>query len=273
MEFSIYRSHDLNICATCGTRYRDARKAGDHCPICDDDRQYLGDNGQEWTSYATIANTRTLRFAQLQPNLFDLRITPAFAIGLKAHLVLSPGGNILWDCLPFIDEPSMRFIQSKGGLKAIVISHPHYYSLMVEWARLFDCPVYLHAADAEWVMEKTEHIRLWEGTEKLLWDGIRIIHVAAHFPGSTVLHLPDHEQGTLLTGDSLYVSRDRKQLSCMYSYPNMIPVSKKELMYVMDQVAPLSFDAIYGAFEWMHLEQDAKAIFNRSMQRYLQIFE
>ena len=37
-----------------------------------------------------------------------------------------------------------------GGLKGIAISHPHYYTTMVDWSRAFgDIPVHLHEADKQ----------------------------------------------------------------------------------------------------------------------------
>jgi hypothetical protein len=56
----------------------------------------------------------------------------------RALLVLAPGGNLLWDCTsPFHDEIAAR-VEEIGGIAAISISHPHYYSSMVEWAEAFD---------------------------------------------------------------------------------------------------------------------------------------
>jgi hypothetical protein len=43
-------------------------------------------------------------------------------------------------------------IKGMGGISAIAISHPHYYSSIVEWSRAFaGVPIYLHAADRQWV--------------------------------------------------------------------------------------------------------------------------
>ena len=43
-----------------------------------------------------------------------------------------------------------------GGIAAIAISHPHYYSSMAEWAEAVDAPIYLHAADREWVLRPSD---------------------------------------------------------------------------------------------------------------------
>ena len=43
---------DLPICATCGVQYPAPRE---DCPICLDERQYVGWDGQRWTSLAELA--------------------------------------------------------------------------------------------------------------------------------------------------------------------------------------------------------------------------
>ena len=54
---------------------------------------------------------------------------------------------MLWDCVTLLDDDTAAAVERRGGLAAIAISHPHYYSAMVDWGRRFGCPVYLHAAD------------------------------------------------------------------------------------------------------------------------------
>lgn len=262
----------MKICSTCGTWY--GEEVPPICAICSDDRQYILENGQQWTNLSDLQKTYSIRFSEVQPELMDMRITPSFAIGQRALLVSSPSGNILWDCIPLIDEPSIAFIKSKGGLRGIAVSHPHFYSSISAYAKAFGCPVYLHAKDQEWIMDKGDHIQLWDGAQKSLWDGIEIINTGGHFPGSAVLHLPNHGKGgSLLTSDSIYVCRDRKQVTCMHSYPNLIPLKKSSVEQVHQSVSGLPFDSIYGGFDFMNLTGGANNIFERSMRRYLQIFE
>lgn len=260
-----------DICQTCGTRY--AGTVPEICKICADDRQYVPVAGQHWVSYNELKKTRSIRFNNLLPNLYDLRITPAFGIAQKAHIICTPNGNLLWDCLPFVDEPTVAFIRSIGGLKAIAISHPHYYSLMAVWAGIFDCPIYLHKADEEWMMDESTHLNLWTGQKQSLWDNMDLIHTAGHFPGSVVLHVPGiGKEGSLFVGDSLYVAQNRKFISMMYSYPNAIPLPQKDILYINQQIGPLSFDSMYGAFEWQNIGTGAKQLFIESVDRYLEIF-
>ena len=66
--------------------------------------------------------------------------TPSFAIGQRALLLRHPEGNVLWDCLTYFDDATVAEIERLGGVSAMAISHPHYYSTMVEWADQFDMP-------------------------------------------------------------------------------------------------------------------------------------
>ena len=79
---------------------------------------------------------------------------------------------MLWDCISLIDDRSVNAVQALGGVSAIAISHPHYYSSMIEWSRaLGDVPVYLHAADGEWVMRPHPAIVFWHGETHELAPG------------------------------------------------------------------------------------------------------
>ncbi|NEM99285.1 MBL fold metallo-hydrolase [Pontibacter sp. BT327] len=273
VKLTVRDPQQKNICATCGTRYATSKTATDTCPICTDERQYVGDGGQTWTSYNNLAKGHSIKIAKLQENLYELKITPDFAIGQKAHLVVSKSGNVLWDCIPYLDEQTITYIKALGGIKAIAISHPHYYSLMAEWAAAFNCPLYLHQLDKQWIQDKSKHLQLWEGNELQLWDGMKVVHTGGHFDGSTVMYLPHHGEGTLLTGDTLYVARDRRHVSMMYSYPNLVPLPQKAIKQISSRIEPLTFDTIHGAFDGQLIQTGAKEAFRRSVERYLRIFE
>jgi hypothetical protein len=263
-----------SICATCGTQFPPDKPLPQLCPICDDDRQYINVNGQQWTSLENINQQFGLKVTKRSESLYELKMVPDFAIGQRAFLILSPNGNILWDCIPMINEAVMGFIKEKGGLKAIAISHPHYYCTMTEWAKQFNCPVYIHSSDQQWIMNKSSGIKLWDGYEFPLWDGMKIYNIGGHFPGSSVLHIPQElSKGLLLCGDSLYIARSKKHIAVMHSYPNQIALSKREFTSVYNKSANLKFDTMLGAFEGQDLIGNADEIFLQSMNRYKSIYE
>src|SRR6478735_9631375 len=114
---------------------------------------------------------------------------PKFSIGQRALLLRAPDGNILWDCIPFIDAATVEIVKGLGGVAAIAISHPHYYSTMVEWSHAFGAvPIHLHAADRQWIMRPDPCIRLWDGDTLPLASGVTLVRCGGHFAGGTVLH-------------------------------------------------------------------------------------
>jgi len=118
----------------------------------------------------------------------QIETTPHFAIGQRALLLRTAAGNVLWDCLALLDDATIALVRALGGLEAIAISHPHYYTTCQDWARAFDCPVHLHAADREWVQRPDAAVRFWDGETLVVGDGVTLVRLGGHFPGGTVLH-------------------------------------------------------------------------------------
>jgi glyoxylase-like metal-dependent hydrolase (beta-lactamase superfamily II) len=264
----------LIICETCGTQYREEVQFTGVCPICNDDRQYIGDNGQRWTDTDELKKGHKVKISQVNERLYTLKMETAFALGQRAFLVLSPNGNVLWDCIPLLDDATIDFINSKGGLKAIVFSHPHYYSTMNEWAAAFNCPIYIHQGDREFIFYSTDAVKLWEGDLQPLWDDLSIIHIGGHFPGSCLLRAGTlSSKGAILVGDSFYLSKSKRHIAVMYSYPNQILLTKKEFAEVRRKSAGLTFDTLYCAFDGQNLEGNAYEVFSTSIQRYLDSYE
>jgi glyoxylase-like metal-dependent hydrolase (beta-lactamase superfamily II) len=264
------------ICVACGTQFSPSDNPPEVCPICRDERQYVGHQGQHWTTLEDMKSKAYKNaYHEHEPNLFGIGTFPEFGIGQRALLVRTPDGNILWDCITYIDDITTDLIRGIGGIKAIAISHPHYYSSMVEWAERFNCPIYLHKNDRDWVMCPSDRIEFWEGNELHLTSETKLIHVGGHFEGGTVLHWSSgtNEKGALLTGDILQVVADRHWVSFMYSYPNAIPLPAREIERIKSTLESLEFDRIYGfQFDRIVLE-DAKASVMRSADRYIRALQ
>jgi hypothetical protein len=261
-------NHQL-ICTACGTQYAQPEKTNAVCPICNDDRQYVPEQGQTWTSLAALQSTHSLITRQLHNQLYEIKMVPSFAIGQRALLVITPEGNILWDCVALLTEPVITWINTLGGLKAIAFSHPHYYTTMNDWANIFNCPIYIHEADAPWLFNKGSQVQLWRGAGKTLWGGMRIINVGGHFPGSCILHVPFLSAGgTLLCGDTFYIAPDKRHMAVMYSYPNRIPLPLQEIQRIKNVMATIPFDTMYGFYDYQNLEGHAKTIMDNSLNRY-----
>src|SRR5438445_2231393 len=260
------------ICTTCGTQYSESDQPPATCTLCEEPRQYVKKTGQQWTTLERLRLTNRNSIKFKEPGLMGVGVEPHFAIGQRALFLRAPGANLLWDCLPLLDQAVVEAIQALGGVSAIAISHPHYYSSMVEWSRaLGGVPIYLHAADRQWVMRPDKAIGFWDGETKPLGEGLTLVRCGGHFEGGTVLHWQGGAggKGALLTGDIIQVVADRKHVSFMYSYPNYIPLSASAVERIVKAVAPFEYDEVYGAFWDTVIDRDGKAVVQRSAERYL----
>jgi hypothetical protein len=254
------------ICATCGTQYPPADDPPDGCSICLDERQYVGHEGQRWTTMAELARDHGNRTEALEPGLLGIGTEPSFAIGQRALLV----DGLLWDCITLLDDATVAAVESSGRIGTIAISHPHYYSGMVEWAERFDARVLLHEADREWVMRPSERIEFWSGERRQVSDALELVRLGGHFDGGTVCvwRAGAGGKGALLSGDIVQVVSDRDWVSFMYSYPNLIPLPAREVARIRGVVETLRFDRVYGAWWDRVVGEDAKAKVLRSADRY-----
>ncbi len=265
------------ICVQCGTQFSETVEPPPRCPICEDERQFVRHAGQEWTTLKRLATDHRNRLEEEAPRLLGIGTEPEFAIGQRALLLQSPGGNLLWDCITVLDDHTIAEVNWRGGIRAIAISHPHFYSSMVEWAECFDARIFLHAADREWVMRPADagsRIQFWEGTTFALWDDLTLINCGGHFEGGTVLHWPAESRGrgskgALLTGDIITVVQDHCYVSFMRSYPNLIPLGAAAIHRILERIEPFSFEQIYGGWWKANVLADAKAAVVRSAERYL----
>jgi len=251
------------VCVTCGTQFPESEEPPEACPICLDPRQYVPEDGQRWT---TMADLRAAHRTEVRADgeLDGVGCEPGFAIGQRALLVPFGEQRLMWDCITLVDEAGADAVEARGGLAGIAISHPHYYSSMIEWARRFDCPVHLHAADAEWVMRPDPAIAFWDGDTLALDHGVTLIRGGGHFPGGTVLH-----QGTrLLTGDIIQVIPDRTHVAFMWSYPNLVPLPDAEVQRMAVAVDAFPFDALWGAWWGTVIPSGAAEVVRRSAARY-----
>jgi len=263
------------ICETCGSQFTPSDAPPRSCPICEDERQFVPAGGQRWTTLDALARRHFNCYQQHESGLIGVGTVPKFSIGPRALILRAGEGNILWDCIPFIDAATVEIVKGLGGLSGIAISHPHYYATMVEWSRAFGgVPIHLHAADRQWIMRPDPAIKLWEGDTLPLAREITLIRCGGHFAGGTVLHWAagGEGRGALLSGDIVQLIPDRKYVSFMRSYPNIIPLSAPAVARIGAVLEPWPFDVIYGAFFDRVIARGGKDAVRRSVKRYIAIY-
>jgi hypothetical protein len=260
------------ICTACGTQYPPSAAPPAACPICTDERQFVPASAQSWTTLERLKNGHSNKFRRLAPGLTTIETTPAFGIAQRAILVQTPAGNLLWDCIALIDDATVDLVKGLGGIAAIAISHPHYYTTMLEWSRAFgDVPIHLHAADRRWLMREDPSVQFWEGNAKPIGLGLTLVCLGGHFEGGTVLHWADwgEGRGVVLSGDILQVVPSG-HVSFMWSYPNLIPLSAAKVSRIAEILEPFAFDAVYGAFSGRgQIDENGKQVVAASVARYI----
>jgi hypothetical protein len=259
------------ICVTCGTQFESELRFPHQCPICTDERQYVGWKGQQWTTLSELSSQYSNRLEQ-DDGIFAIGMSPGFAIDQRALLLTTSSIRILWESVSLVTPEAVEAIQARGGVDLIAISHPHFYSSMVEWSEaLGGVPIYLHEADQQWIGRHSPNIELWRGDEHRLSSGVTLLRCGGHFPGSTALHWQDAAcaKGQLFPGDALQVVRDRRHVSFMYSYPNYVPMHPNAVRHIRELLEPYAFEDVFGYTWGRNIIGGARAAVDRSFERHL----
>jgi hypothetical protein len=106
------------ICTTCGTQFAESEESPSACTICQDDRQYVKATGQQWTTFEHLRLSHRNSIKYKEPGLIGICIEPHFAIGQRALFVCTPTANILWDCVPLLDQAVVEAVTALGGISA-----------------------------------------------------------------------------------------------------------------------------------------------------------
>lgn len=260
------------ICTTCGVAHASSATPPTRCAICDEERQYVNPAGQSWTTQDELRRTHTNELRDLEPGLTGIGTVPQVAIGQRALWIAAPEGGVMWDSTPLVSDAAVEAIRAGGGLRAIAVSHPHFYSAMGEWSqRLGDVPVYLHEDDRVYIMDPHPNIRHWSGETHDLGGGVTLVRCGGHFTGSTALHWAAGAggKGALFSSDTVMVAPDVRWMSFMRSFPNYVPVNTATVRAIVSALEPFAFDRMYGGWWDRMCPADAKAALHRSAERYI----
>jgi hypothetical protein len=258
------------ICATCAVQYPDTDEPPGRCAICEDERQYVGWQGQQWTTVADLLADHATELREEEPDLVGVGVAPAFGIGQRALLICTPHGNVLWDCVPLIDDAARLRITELGGIDTICMSHPHFYAANVDVADAFDARILVPRADEAWIQRPSPRIELFDDEAEPV-PGLTLARIGGHFDGAAVLHWPagSEGRGALLTGDTITVVQDRDWVSFMWSYPNLVPLDEDTVAGIAARVERFGFDRIYGGWWGRVVLEDGAAAVRRSADRYI----
>ena len=233
---------------------------------------------QRWTTLAEMQGRYRNVFTPLGDGVTGIQTSPVFGIGPEVFLIQTSAGNVLWDCFAYLDDETIGRIGASGGLSAIVISHPHMFGSVIEWSHaLGNVLVFIHEDNKGWMPRLDPVIHWWQGATLKVNSVVTAVRCGGHFPGSSLLHWREGAggKGALFTGDGILPVEDRRWVSFMYSYPNLIPISRPAVERIVAAVTPLEFDRIYGGPMYGSggarpiIQSGAKEVVLRSAQRYI----
>ncbi|KAI1748990.1 hypothetical protein F4782DRAFT_550341 [Xylaria castorea] len=98
-----------------------------------------------------------------EPHIYTIQTQSILGIGQRCFLIRTPKWNILWGCLAYIDDATVKEVASLvprrcarsqpsnpaklntlDGVDAISISHPHFQTSHLTWSRaLNNAPIFL----------------------------------------------------------------------------------------------------------------------------------
>ncbi|OCF73545.1 hydrolase [Kwoniella mangroviensis CBS 8886] len=283
----------LPICRACGTQYPLTSSLKRSCAICEDPRQFVPSSGQEWTTLAEMGEggrKHIMLKDEEDSRISMISCEPAFAINQTPTLIETAEGSYIWDCSSFISLPLIGHLSKLDKpLKAIAISHPHFFSTSLTWSRALKVPLYLCEDDKDWYqrlgdIRPDDQVVWWIG-EKEMGRGIMLVQCGGHFPGSSILYWdrlseppppkdnlptkPTPVSGIIFTADTIMVQPTQKSFSFIWSVPNMIPLRPQSILSIQDCLKHLSFAQATSSWPNRWIRQDAKKALEESVTTFL----
>jgi glyoxylase-like metal-dependent hydrolase (beta-lactamase superfamily II) len=182
---------------------------------------------------------------QLEEDIWRFYVRPNLGIRHYAFFIQRPGGNVLMDMQPILTNDLAAWIGAKGGLKAIVLSHPHYYGAMDDFSTRFHAPVWIHATDRDWAVGYP-NVECLDAEDHSFDETLGMIHIPGQFEGGLCLLYARH-RGILFTGDTLMVSPTTGELSAWKSTPRQVPYTRDEFHVIREGILALEFDQLYAS--------------------------
>ncbi|MGB3651459.1 MAG: MBL fold metallo-hydrolase, partial [Rivularia sp. (in: cyanobacteria)] len=126
-------------------------------------------------------------------------------LGGTAYFIVRNEGNILIDC-PAWDKNNQDFLESKGGVRWLFISHRGAIGKSAEIQKTFGCEILIQEQEA-YLLPGSKVTAI---SEKFTIDsGLQVIWTPGHSPGSSCLYY-NSEGGILFTGRHLVPNREKE---------------------------------------------------------------
>ena len=102
------------VCSACGTHFPHADVPPTSCPLCEDERGAVPPSGQAWTTHDELRRSHRTTTREHEAGLLGIGVDPFFLPGQRALLVRTAEGNVLWDCIPIVDDQGIEAVRAQG---------------------------------------------------------------------------------------------------------------------------------------------------------------
>ena len=259
------------LCLQCGVQFAASDAPPQHCPICEDERQYVRWEGQAWITPEELAATHRLVMKD-DAGVLAFGIEPRFAIGQRALLVADAGRQRAVGLRPAgqrrgggRDQPAWRPLGHRHLAPATTTRRWSSGARPLAACRSISTPT-----TGSGSCGRDKAIVFWEGETHAhqpvadadpLRRPLRWRHGAALEARRRQRRAADrrHPAGRA----------DPQHVSFMYSYPNYIPLNATAVRRIAAVLESFEFDHIHGAWWGQNVIGGAKAAFAASVARYL----
>ncbi len=198
---------------------RRIRGPPEHCLICEDERQYIGKDGQRWTTLSEMQKSYQNRIEEVDPNITGIGTTPGFAIGQRGVARPNPKRK----CAVGLRQPDRRCHAWKRSVPAVGSGRLPFHIRIRSglWSNLVMPLTTLPSTGMPTTVSgQCAPIPLfvfWEGETCRVMGGADAGPLRRSFRwlGRAALVRGRGRQGALLTGDTMQVAQDR-QLRQLY---------------------------------------------------------
>jgi hypothetical protein len=243
------------VCTNCGFWQRSFAPPA-RCPVCEDHRHVLPDDGYEMLTPAQLAGD--VVWDEPEPGVWRFRMTEPIGIGPMGYVLEQPQGNVAFEGCGWYSDAALEHIEALGGLRFASASHPHSFGALWRLTERWpEAVVPLQVADLGWAGAFAV-TRPYDASLALA-DDLVLHHTGGHFAGHQVLH--DAGRGIVFSGDALKLDLDpadeRRALgiSCHKAFVRNVPLTEAELRgyrAVFERLDP-------WAQTWTPFEQGANA--------------
>ena len=204
---------------------------------------------------------------QLEEDIWRICLEPTLGIRHFAYFVERPDGNVLMDMQPLLTADLEDWIASKGGLRVIILSHPHYYGAMDEFSARFKAPIKIHGTDKEWSVGYP-NVEFFNFEVLKLGEDLEVHHIPAQFEGGLCL-LYKRFGGVIFTGDTIMVSPSTGELTAWKNTPRQVPYQINEFLVIRERLMALDFNQLYASVRG-EVRRNAKDLLSAFSRDYIE---